>query len=222
MKLLEITIANFDEIIMLHDKEGGNSINASLSKLFNCLDNESSKFEVSIKVAALNQLYSTAIQYIAPVVEKIVNEGGKNHKLFTEKEYVELVDKIATATWVSPTTKNAHSRCNLSFASKYVHFLSCRKIPIYDSYIWIVMIGYLNQNGKLACPFKAPANYRDFYNVFTEFKNKFNLTSYSNYEIDKFLWQYGKNIINKIMYEESVNLDKAKSLLKQRITLHLG
>ena len=222
MKLLEITDANFDEIIMLHDKEGGNSINASLSKLFNCLDNESSKFEVSIKVAALNQLYSTAIQYITPVVDKIVNEIGNNHALFNENEYVELVDKIATATWISPTTKKNHSRCNLSFASKYVHFLSGYKVPIYDSYIWIVMIGYLNQNSKSAHSFKAPANYRDFYNVFTEFKNNFNLTSYSNYELDKFLWQYGKNIINKIMNEESVNLDKAKSLLKQRVTLHLS
>ena len=222
MKLLEITDANFDEILMLHDKEGGNSINASLSKLFDCLNNESNPDEVSIKVAALNQLYSTAIQYIKPVVKKIVNEVGKNHKLFVENEYFELVDKIAIATWTNPTTKKPYSRCNLSFASKYVHFLSGYKVPIYDSYIWIVMIGYLNQNSKLAYSFKAPANYRDFYNVFTEFKNKFNLTSYSNYEIDKFLWQYGKNIINKIMNEERVNLDKAKSILKKRITLHLS
>jgi hypothetical protein len=217
MKLLEITDANFKEVLTLHDDDGGNSINASLLKLFKHLDDESSKEEVSIKVAALNQLYSTAIQYIKPVVEKIVNEAGKN-----ESNFIELVDKIATVTWVNPTKKESYTRCNLSFASKYVHFLSNCEIPIYDSYIWIVMIGYLNQNGKSAYIFKAPANYRNFYNVFTEFKNEFNLKNYSNYEIDKFLWQYGKNTINKIMNEESVNLDKAKSLLKQRITLHLS
>lgn len=207
-------------MLIAHDKDGGNLINASLSKLFDCLDDESSKFEVSIKVAALNQLYSTAIQYITPVVEKIVDEVNKNHKLFTENQYVELVDKIATATWVSPTTGKSHSRCNLSFASKYVHFLSGYKIPIYDSYIWIVMIGHLKQYGKLSNSFSAPASYRDFYNVFIEFKNRFNLTGYTNYDIDNFLWQYGKNTINKIINDEKVSLEKAKALLKKRISNH--
>lgn len=201
-----------------HDKDGGNDINESLTKLFNSLNDEKNKYEVSIKVAALNQIYSTAIQYIIPVVSQIREIIGNNHKSFSLEKYVKTVDKIATVTWVSPTTSKKHTRCNMSFSSKYIHFLSDRKLPIYDSYIWIVMIGYINQKNNSKLSFAAPKTYNEFYDVFIEFKSDFNLNKYSNYELDKYLWQYGKNLINDIISKEGVKLDKAKSILKKRIT----
>lgn len=145
MELLEINNENFHKILSIHDNDGGNLINESLTKLFECMNDNSNKYEVSIKVAALNQIYSTAIQYISPVVDIIVKNTPNNHNSLTVKNYTILVDKIATVSWVNPTSEKIYSRCNLSFSSKYIHFLSNRKIPIYDSYIWIVMIGYLNQ-----------------------------------------------------------------------------
>jgi len=203
-----------------HDKDGGNDINESLTKLFHSLNDEKNKYEVSIKVAALNQIYSTAIQYIIPVVFQISNTIGNNHKSFSLDKYVKTVDKIATVTWVSPTTSKKHTRCNMSFSSKYIHFLSERKLPIYDSYIWIVMIGYINQKNNSKLSFAAPKTYKEFYDVFLSFKSDFNLTNYSNYELDKYLWQYGKNLINDIINKNGVTLDKAKSMLKKRITSH--
>ena len=222
MKLLEINESHFKNMLKIHDSDGGNLVNESLSKLFDCMNDESNRFEVSIKVAALNQLYSTAIQYITPVVNKIVCNIPRDYKNLSENEYAALVDRISTATWVSPTTDKNHSRTNLSFASKYIHFLSNRKIPIYDSYIWIVMIGYLKQEKQQEkhekYSFNPPENYEYFYQVFTKFKERSNLQQKSNYGIDKFLWQYGKNILNEIIKEKSVGLNEAKSVLKKRIT----
>lgn len=218
MKLLEINESHFKNMLRIHDSDGGNLVNESLSKLFDCMNDESNRFEVSIKVAALNQLYSTAIQYITPVVNKIVCNIPRDYKNLSENGYAALVDSISTATWVSPTPEKNHSRTNLSFASKYIHFLSNCKIPIYDSYIWIVMIGYLKQEKYEKYSFNPPENYEYFYQVFIKFKEHFNLQQKSNYEIDKFLWQYGKNILNEIIIEKSVGLDKAKSILKKRIT----
>lgn len=216
--LQEINDKNVSLILSQHDEEGGNLINASLNKLFLSLNDEANQYEVSIKVAALNQIYSTAIQYTNPVVDKIVSKINSNHIKLTEEGYSMLVDDISSVSWTSNTSGKLHSRNNMSFCSKYIHFLSSYKLPIYDSYIWIVMVGYLKEYHDSKLSFANPKSYNDFYVVFKEFKNKFNLHSYSNYEIDKYLWQYGKNIIKTIAKEEQVNLDKAKSILKKRIT----
>jgi hypothetical protein len=218
VKLQNITGENMELILSQHDEEGGNLVNKSLSKLFSSLNDESNQYEISIKVAALNQIYSTAIQYTTPVVDKIVSRVDNQHIKLTEEEYSMLVDDISQVSWISNASGKLHSRNNMSFCSKYIHFLSGYKLPIYDSYIWIVMVGYLKQYHHLKLSFANPKCYNDFYSVFNEFKNKFNLHTYTNYEVDKYLWQYGKNIIKSIAKEEQVTLDKAKSILKKRIT----
>lgn len=217
MELIEISAKNIDEMLARHDADGGNEVNESLGKLFSSLSDEENKNEVSIKVAALNQLYSTAIQYIKPVVEKIVSEIKQNHLEFDKNEYLELVDRIATVEWVSETTGKLHRRKNISFASKYVHFLSKRYSPIYDSYIWLVMVAYLKEK-NVETNISPPETYSDFYGAFAKFRESYYLESYSNYEIDKFLWQYGKKLLSEIMKSEGVGLDKAKSIFKKRIT----
>ncbi len=44
------------------------------------------------------------------------------------------------------------------------------------------------------------------------------MDDYSNYQIDKFLWQYGKTLIDTIKNNEQVSLDQAKSILRRRLT----
>ena len=216
MELIEINENNIEQLLKQHDADGGNKINESLGKLFSALSDEENENEVSIKVAALNQLYSTAIQYIKPVVKKIVSEVPLNHSELGPNAYLELVDKIAPVEWVSEATGKKHNRINLSFASKYVHFLSQKSTPIYDSYIWLVMVAYLKEN-KINIGLSPPKSYSDFYSYFVKFKEIYNLEAYSNYKIDKFLWQYGKNILTEIMKSKGVTLDKAKSILKKCI-----
>lgn len=217
MHLLNINDENIQAMLRQHDSDGGNAINDSLSKLFSSLRDEKNRHEVSIKVAALNQIYSTAIKYITPVVEKICSEIDNVHTSYSTEQYIAFVDKISTVSWTSPTTSKRHTRCNLSFSSKYVHFLSGRKLPIYDSYIWIVMVGYMMQKNNSHISFAAPKTYAQFYDVFCKFKSEYNLCSYSNYDIDKYLWQHGKNLITEIMKRDKVGLDKAKSELRASI-----
>lgn len=218
MILVEPNTLNIEAMLKQHNEDGGNSINDSLTKLFNSLNDETNEHEVSIKVAALNQIYSTAIQYITPVVSQICKHIKNDHNLLSITQYAEMVDRIAIVTWVSPTSGKQHNRCNMSFSSKYIHFLSGRQVPIYDSYIWIVIIGYLNQKNNAKLSFSSPKSYKEFYSVFLRFKIEFSLTDHSNYDVDKYLWQYAKNLINEIINTENVKLDKAKSILKKRIT----
>ena len=171
MKLKKINSEHINEIKNLYEtRSEGDNINISLAKLFNAFDNESSYEEVQIKVAALNQIYSTSIKYIKPLVKKITEEVPKKQNL-TDDELVGLADKIANIEWISTSDNKPYKRNYLSFASKYIHFFSKYKMPIYDSYIWIIMVGYFNQKGINKYSFgKTPKSYKDFYSIFFEFR----------------------------------------------------
>jgi len=161
-------------------------------------------------------IYSTAITNINPVVEKIIEASNENLTFKSIDEYIEFVNKISKIKWVN-SKENSFKRNNLSFASKYVHFISGHKTPIYDSYIWIVINGYLGQKSNTKISFANPKSYREFYDTFERFKKEFQLEKYTNYKIDKFLWQYGKSMTTKIVKELNTTLDKAKAELKKRI-----
>lgn len=216
MKLEKLNEKFIRSTLNRYEKQGGHLLNNKLLKLFKTFNDESDRSETRIKVAALNTLYSTAITNINPVVNGIIDASSRNKPKGID-EYVEFVDLISVAKWTNQNTGLSYERNNLSFASKYVHFLSETRIPIYDSYIWIIVKGYLGQNGLAKMSFTKPKNYEEFYSTFSKFKLEFHLNNFSNYELDKFLWQYGRMSIGTIEKELNVNLDKAKSELQRRI-----
>lgn len=194
--ILEFPEENFiKDILKEFDDNGNNDLNIKLLELFEIFNDFSNCNEVKIKVAALNKIYSTGILNIDPVIEKILSEIHFETKNFKEYEFVELVDKIAKISWIDKKGKN-QNRKNLSFSSKYIHFLSGFKTPILDSYILELIKEYQKTNGK-KISFSNSKGYLEFYQIFEEFKKDFNLQRYSNYEIDKFLWQYAKNLKTK-------------------------
>ncbi len=203
-----------------YSKIEGDELNEKLQKLFIVFNDDKNKYDVLIKVAALNKIYSTAITNINPVVDQISKTSRENYKLEKIEDFINYVDKISRIEWKNEKDENFR-RNNLSFASKYVHFLSNKKIPIYDSYIWIVIKGYLGQKNKSKIVFSNPKNYLEFYDTFCEFKEAFKLGNYSNYQIDKFLWFYGRTLIKDIEKELSTDLEKAKNELKKRIKASL-
>lgn len=194
-----------------------NELNNKLLKLFRTFNDESNHNDVIIKVAALNKLYSTAIININPVAEQIVNVfSDLKSKPNSKDEYIKLIDRISIVKW-NNGVKN-FTRNNLSFSSKYIHFYNEYKTPIYDSYIWILIKGYLGQKNKLNISFASPSNYSIFLIEFEKFRKEFGLEKYSIYEVDKFLWQYGRQLITQIKDEISTNdLEIAKTELKKRI-----
>lgn len=216
MKLEKPSKEFIEKTLKLFADKEGDELNENLLKLFQTFNDDKNKFHVIIKVAALNKIYSTAITNINPVVEKIVKASNENLTIKSINEYIEFVDKIAKIKWTN-SKETSFERNNLSFASKYVHFLSGYTAPIYDSYIWIVINGYLGQKNREKISFKNPKSYREFYNTFEKFKKDLGLEKYTNYQIDKFLWQYGKTMITKIESELNITLDKAKAELKKRI-----
>ena len=168
----------------------------------------------------MNKIYSTAITNIDPVVEQILKINANNVELKETEDYVAFVDKISKIEWKNSKGIN-YKRNNLSFASKYVHFLSGYKTPIYDSYIWIIIKGYLGQKDNSKISYKTPEDFKEFYLTFERFRKEFNLEKYSIYEIDKFLWQYGKTLIQNIEIELNINIEKSKSELKKRIKAYV-
>jgi hypothetical protein len=216
MILKTLTKKFINEILLEYAHQEGNELNENIFKLFQTFNNEKDKFNVVIKVAALNKIYSTAITNINPVVEKIVISSIANTQLKTTSDYVDFVDKISLVEWTN-TEGQSFKRNHLSFSSKYVHFLSEYETPIYDSYIWILIQGYMGLKGNKKIIFKNPANFKEFYDTFLIFKSTFRLEDYSNYQIDKFLWQYGKMLIQAIQKELSITLEQSKSVLKKRI-----
>lgn len=216
MQLQKPTDDFISKVLDQYSREEGNELNENLLKLFKTFEDDKNRYNVLIKVAALNKIYSTAITNIKPVVEQIVKISSKNIELKETKDFVAFVDKISKIDWTNSKGNN-YNRNNLSFASKYVHFLSGYKTPIYDSYIWIIIKGYLGQKENSKISFKNPANFKEFYLTFDKFKRELNLEKYSNYKLDKFLWQYGKTLIQNIETELNVNLEKSKSELRKRI-----
>ncbi len=211
-----ITDQLIDDFLLIHKKQGGKEIDIHLKKLFECFNNESDFNDVYIKVAALNTIYSTAIKNIFPVVQKIV-DYLKNKHLMTRDEYKEAVDAIAYVKWTNENTHITYERRNISFASKYLHFLSGYEIPIYDSYIWIIMIGYLRQNNHFYLKFRAPKTYKEFHLTYELFLDTFKLHHHSAYDIDKFLWQMGMHMIQNQQNKETgqITLEQAKSIVRK-------
>jgi hypothetical protein len=206
---------NFISQILLEYKDENKNLDEKLKLLFvDFYKDNSDKTNILIKVATLNKIYSTAILNINPVVDKI-------HEVFMNPlilDYKLLVDEIATVEW------KTFKRRNLSFASKFMHFHSSFEIPIYDSYVWILIKTYIGYKNGSKISFKPPKSYIEFYNTFEIFLTLYNLldTNYTIYEIDKFLWKYSKKLIEVIQINNnfsSKDTEKSKSLLMKELKL---
>jgi len=215
--LERITPTLIDEMNTRHIAEGGTAINEKLDLLFSTFPDNTCLNDVQVKVAVLNTIYNTSIKYILPVASKINAEFKALDKSENRVKVslIEMVDRIAKTEWVSEESRKEVVRTNLSFASKYMHFESKRDVPIYDSYIWIVMNGYLHAAGDRVT-FGTPRNYADFYARFQQFRKRYNLEAYSNYQIDKFLWQYGKAKISEYR-KDGLSMAKAKARLQTEL-----
>lgn len=211
IKLIKPDKNQIDKILGIYFSGEGNYLNETLTNLFLKFDRKD-KYEDLIKAVSINQIYSTAILNINPVVDKIFEIIPSDKSSLTIKDYIQLVDQISEISWVDKKGQ-IQNRCNLSFSSKYIHFLSNRSIPIYDSYVWILICGYLNQYCLYKIRKKRPSNYKEFYDIYNTFINTFNLKDLDIYKIDKYLWQYCHNMLTQLSKDYNIDLNKAKPLL---------
>ncbi|MBR0091013.1 MAG: hypothetical protein IJP92_04880 [Lachnospiraceae bacterium] len=163
----------------------------ALNKLFHkaCPQNDTI-VDVLIKASTLNDFYSTNIYSIFPVAKHIF-EAKIDAKL--EHNDISVVDDIRRVS-IGGKVRDFYS-----FATKYCshHYEKDKEFPIYDSYVDAVL-RYFRKNGKLS-GFKNEdlKKYARFKEILIEFRGVYGLEKYSLKDIDKYLWQLGKDCFPK-------------------------
>ena len=138
---------------------------------------------ILIKCSILNDFYSTNIFKIYPVAKHI---QSLNIDIRLKDGDPSLVDEIAKIT-IGGKTKNFYS-----FASKFCSHHNQLDFPIYDSYVHKVLKYYRNVDRFYDFEENDLKVYPKFKNILIEFRSFYKLDKYNLKELDKYLWQFGK------------------------------
>ncbi|MGI9255756.1 MAG: hypothetical protein ACR2PY_02355 [Salinispira sp.] len=161
----------------------------SLEKLFTEIYPENNnKDEVLIKIDVLNSFYSTNLlpHEFAPVADRIIASAIDKHLQNPEPDFA-LVEEIAHPNDEDhvPKLRNCYS-----FATKYCSHHCPEVYPIYDGNVDEMLWYFKNE----FYDFKRRhlKDYKKFYEVLKKFKEFYKLEKFSWKEIDRYLWQAGK------------------------------
>lgn len=157
-----------------------------LSELFGKYPNNQKLRDILIKATTLNSLYNTNIFAIVKMAKHILN---KNIDAKLREGSPELVDEIAHIEI------NGKIRNNYSFASKYCHWHQPEMYPIYDSYIDNLLWHYQKQDKFLLFKQVELRQYPRYKKIIEIFKIHYGLSQFRSKELDKFLWGYGKELV---------------------------
>lgn len=142
---------------------------------------------VIIKCSALNDFYATNIYKTAPVARKIVSIRDFDARLARADDA--LVEEVA----------NVEGRRNYSFATKYCSHHRPDLYPIYDRYVADVLVE-LRRRDRRAFHFSNRSSLKESYPTFRQaiddFRKAYGLQRYSYKDIDRYLWQLGKDYYN--------------------------
>jgi hypothetical protein len=162
-------------------------IERALTELIKQFPKNTDMPQILIKVAAINQLYSTNIYAVWQVAAHIAK---LNIDADLEVGEVQLVRKIAQVT-IGNKQRN-----NLSFASKYCSWHQPKSYPIYDSRAEACLWAYREQFG-LAFARKDLWEYESYFEAVKEFRDRFELGHLTFKQIDKFLYLKGVELLEK-------------------------
>ena len=151
--------------------------------------------EVLIKVACLNDFYFTNIFSIYDVAKHIV-ELKIDERLNSSATDFDLVKDIAKNS-ISDIDKNFYS-----FATKYCSHHKPDKYAIFDSYVEEVLKYFRNADHFFEFSNEDLRDYEKFHKIVTEFGNHYGLKKYSLKELDRYLWQLGKDKFPKKQYQK--------------------
>ena len=162
---------------------------SSLDKLFlKTYPNNTDINDILIKASSLNDFYSTNIFSIFSVAKHIL-ELNIDERLKAGDET--LVNDIAKII-INNKNKNFYS-----FASKYCSHHYPTEYPIYDNYVEKVLL-YFKKRDKFDDFTKEDLkNYKTFKKILITFKNFYKIDEYDLKEIDKYIWQLGKEYFPK-------------------------
>ena len=161
----------------------------ALNKLFVelCPKNDNIS-DILLKVAALNDFYSTNIYSVFSVAQRII-ELDIDKRL--DEEDVNLVNEIKKVM-ISGKEKHFYS-----FASKYCSHHRPESYPIYDSYVDHVLSYFRNRDNFYKFKNGDLKEYSAFKRLLAEFQKFYDLQQFSLKEIDRYLWLFGKEYFPK-------------------------
>lgn len=165
---------------------------SSLYKLFHkTYPNNNDINDILIKASSLNDFYSTNIFSIFPVAKHIL-------KLDIDKRLksgdTTLVNDIANVT-IGGINKHFYS-----FATKYCSHHNADDFPIYDSFVEKVLLHFKKIDKFEQFNASDLKDYSKFKNILISFKNFYNIDKYGLKDIDRYLWQLGKEYFPKKYY----------------------
>ena len=138
---------------------------------------------ILIKCSVLNDFYSTNIFKIYPVAKHILSLNIDERLKAGDPT---LVDEIARVSF------NGEDKFFYSFASKYCSHHNPLEYPIYDSYVRKVLNYYKKIDGFFYFGEEDLKNYPKFKEILIHFRDFYKLNKYNLKELDKYLWQFGK------------------------------
>ena len=156
----------------------------ALDKLFfELLPSNEEISDILLKVATLNDFYSTNIFSVYPVAEHILSLKIDER---LKQGDVTLVNEIQNVTI------NGVTRKFYSFSTKYCFHHNPNEYPIYDSYVEKVL-KYFRKTDKFFNFKNADLkDYQKFKNIIIAFREYYGLDEFNLKEIDQYLWQLGK------------------------------
>lgn len=144
--------------------------------------------EILIKVATLNDFYSTHILNIFKVAEHIKNIENLDDRL--QKGDEKLVKEIAK---VGLKNKNGKKIIFYSFATKFCSHHNDKDFAIYDRYVEKILMHFkkLDDFSKNFTKKEDLKEYSNFKSILFGFRNHYELKCNLK-ELDRYLWQLGR------------------------------
>lgn len=147
---------------------------------------------ILIKASCLNDFYGTNIFSIFTIAKHILDLDIDKYLATGDDEVVNKISKV--------TMPNGKIRNCYSFASKYCSHHWPERYPIYDYYVEKILLYFQKQENFSSFQKKDLKDYQKFMKILGEFKEFFNLAGYSLKDIDRYLWQVGREFFPRKYY----------------------
>ena len=151
--------------------------------------------QVIIKVSALNDFYSTNIFKVYPVAKNIIDLNIDER---LEKNDISLVNDIANVKVLEQTENSEEKYINFySFATKYCSRHKPTEYPIFDSYVEKLLQYFRNAEQTISFRNEELKDYKRYKEILLDFRKVYGLEAFNLKQIDKYLWQLGKEYFKK-------------------------
>lgn len=144
--------------------------------------------ELMVKCATLNDFYSTYIFKVYYVVKHYLSVANLQNRLRVGD--VSLVDDLRKV----PTPRSAKPIDFYSFATKFCSHHNPSAYPICDKLAIKALYEFKKRDGFCKFTKTSLTDYRVFIAVIDAFRDYYGLQNYSYKDIDKYLWQVGKEL----------------------------